>query len=122
LRWQDLSNRATIFASRMRSLPIAPPERHHTERERRQPLTLGALATIALLLPILFTGPLVLGGARLWVQLPLLVGVALLMLIQAGRIAFRSAASLRIDLIDLAVLAFTLYAIGRCLTSPTGYY
>jgi O-antigen ligase len=106
----------------MRSLPIAPPERRLTERERRQPLTLGALATIALLLPILFTGPLVLGGARLWVQLPVLVGVALLMLIQAGRLAFRPATSLRIDLIDLAVLAFTLYAIVRWLTSPTEYY
>jgi O-antigen ligase len=104
----------------MRSLPIAPPGRLHTER--RQPVTLGALATLVLLLPVLFTGPLILGGARPWVQLPILVIVAVLMLVQAGRIALRTTISPRIDAIDLAVLAFALYAVVRWLTSPTEYY
>jgi len=85
-------------------------------------VTLGALATIVLLLPILFTGPLILGGARPWVQLPILAIVALLMLLQAGRIARRRLTIPRIDAIDLAVLAFTLYAVVRWLTSPTEYY
>jgi hypothetical protein len=106
----------------MRSLPIAPPERRHAEREPRQPITLGALATIVLLVPILFVGPLILGGARGWVQLPVLEGVALLMLLQAGRIARGHGPGPRLDLIDGSVLAFTLYAIARWLTSPTEYY
>ncbi len=92
------------------------------ERERRAPLTLGAVVTFALLLPILFTGPLILGGARGWVQLPILEGVALLLLVQAGRIAFGPGIRPRLDLIDFTVLAFTLYAIARWLTSPTEYF
>ena len=106
----------------MRSLSIAPPGRRFTEGERRQPVTLGALATIVLLVPILFAGPLLLGGARLWVQLPILTGVALLMLVQAYRMARGQGAGPRLDLIDGSVLAFSAYAIARWLTSPTEYY
>jgi O-antigen ligase len=106
----------------MSSLASAPPEPHASERERRQPVTLGSFVTVVLLLGILFTGPLILGGARLWIQLPLLEVTAFLMLVQAARIGFRADGAIRIDVIDLAVVAFTFYAIARWLTSPTEYY
>jgi O-antigen ligase len=106
----------------MRSISSAPPEPRLKERERRAPLTWGSLATLGLLIGILFTGPLVLGGSRLWVQLPILEGVAVLMLVQAGRLAFHRGDGPRLDIIDLTVIGFTLYAIARWLTSPTEYY
>jgi O-antigen ligase len=112
---------AAWWPFRMRSLPSAPPAARLKERERRQPLTLGGLATIALLVGILFTGPLILGGARLWIELPILEAAAVLMLVQAIRIARRAEAP-RLDLIDLTVVVFTIYAIARWLTSPTEYY
>ena len=85
-------------------------------------MTLGALVTLILLVPILFAGPLMLGGARSWVELPILEGVAALMLVQACRLYFARALALRLDLIDLSVLLFTVYAIARWLTSPTEYF
>jgi hypothetical protein len=74
----------------MRSLASAPPEPHVAGREKRQPITLGSFVTVVLLFGILFTGPLILGGARHWVQLPLLEVTAFLMLVQALRIGFRA--------------------------------
>ena len=106
----------------MRSIPNAQPAPRFTERERRHPVTLGALATIALLIGIIFTGPLVLGGARLWIQLPILEAVAVLMLVQAARLFFHAGEKPRLDVIDLAVIGFTVYAVARWLTSPTEYY
>jgi O-antigen ligase len=106
----------------MRSLASAPPEPHVAGREKRQPVTLGSFVTVVLLLGILFTGPLILGGARHWVQLPLLEVTAFLMLVQALRIGLRAGTPIRIDVIDMAVIAFTAYAIARWLTSPTEYY
>ena len=68
-------------------------------------------------------GPLVLGAARLWIELPLLCGVALLLMVQGLRLNSRLAGSLpRVDIIDLTVILFTLYAIVRWLTSPTEYF
>jgi O-antigen ligase len=80
--------------------------------------------TAFLLLIILLTGPIVLGGARLWIQLPLLGVVTLLLVIQASRLATVPAigALRQIDAIDLSVLLFVLYAIVRWLTSPAEYF
>lgn len=80
--------------------------------------------TFLLLAIILMTGPLVLGAARLWIELPLLVGVALLLMLQGFRLAVSPLPGERrqLDAIDLSVILFTLYAIGRWLTSPTEYF
>jgi tetratricopeptide (TPR) repeat protein len=85
---------------------------------------LGALITIFLLAVILATGPLILGAARLWVELPLLGGVALVLLVQGLRLTGKppEGAPRRADAIDLAVVLFVLYAIVRWLTSPTEYF
>jgi O-antigen ligase len=106
----------------MRTLSSAPPGPRLTERERRSPATAGGFLTITLLIVILIGGPLVLGGARLWFELPLLELVAVLLLVQAGRIGSGAAPRVRLDAIDLAVVAFTLYAIARWLTSPVEYF
>jgi hypothetical protein len=111
-----------LGSSTMRALASVPPEPHVAAREKRQPITLSSFVTVVLLLGILFTGPLILGGARHWVQLPLLEVSAFLMLIQALRVGMRADPVVRVDLIDLAVVAFTLYAIARWLTSPTEYF
>jgi len=85
---------------------------------------LASLVTAFLLAVILVTGPLILGAARLWVELPLLVVVALLLVIQGLRLTGTPAPDLprRADAIDLAVLLFVLYAVARWLTSPAGYF
>jgi O-antigen ligase len=93
----------------------------HADRERRAPITWASALTLALLVLILFSMPLVLGGARLWFELPVLELVALLMLVQAGRLAFGPATPLRLDVVDFSALAFTLYAIVRWQTSPVEY-
>jgi O-antigen ligase len=87
----------------------------------------GGLAiffTTVLLAAILLTGPLILGAARLWIELPLLVATAFLLLVQGVRLVqnpppgdFR-----RADAIDWTVGAFVLYTIIRWLTSPTEYF
>jgi O-antigen ligase len=93
----------------------------HADRERRAPITWTGALTVALLVLVLFSMPLVLGGARLWFQLPVLELVALLMLVQAARLAFGPHTPLRLDVVDFSVLAFTLYAIVRWKTSPVEY-
>jgi O-antigen ligase len=77
-----------------------------------------------LLAIVLITGPAVLGAARLWIELPLLGVVALLFLIQGARLNGSPAgnAPRLIDMIDLSVVIFVLYAIVRWLTSPTEYF
>jgi O-antigen ligase len=68
---------------------------------------------------ILAVGPLILGAARLWIELPLLGGVALLLLVQGIRL-IRTAVpnpARRLDAIDLSVALFVLYASVRCLIS-----
>lgn len=84
----------------------------------------AALLTTFLLAIILVTGPLVLGANRLWIEMPLLGGVALLLLIQGLRLtAPLSPGALRqADAIDLSVALFVLYALARWLTSPTEYF
>src|SRR5450631_3450597 len=74
---------------------------------------LGMFLTAVLLAGILVTGPLILGAARLWVELPLLGAVALLLLIQGLRLSRQPAegAPRRMDAIDWAVALFVLYTI-----------
>jgi O-antigen ligase len=76
-----------------------------------------------LLIAILVTGPVMLGAARLWIELPLLEAVALLLLVQGIRLMAKPMANeqRRIDAIDLAVALFVLYAVIRWLTSPAEY-
>jgi O-antigen ligase len=82
------------------------------------------LITTFLLAVILMTGPLILGAARLWVELPLLGVVALLLVVQGLRLAAKPPADAqrRADAIDLSVALFVLYAIARWLTSPVEYF
>jgi O-antigen ligase len=82
------------------------------------------LITTVLLAGVMMTGPVVLGGARLWIELPLLGVVAVLLLIQGLRLAatptegeFR-----RADALDWIVGLFVVYTIVRWLTSPTEYF
>lgn len=84
----------------------------------------GELVSAFLLLVILSTGVLILGGVRLWTHLPMLVAVAVLLLVQGMRLAARPppGALRRIDVIDLSVILFLLYAVVRWLTSPTEYF
>jgi O-antigen ligase len=85
---------------------------------------LAILVTTILLAIILMTGPLILGAARLWVELPLLCGVAVLLVLQGARLAAKPSADSRrwADAIDLSVVLFVLYAIVRWLTSPCAYF
>jgi O-antigen ligase len=81
------------------------------------------LATIVILAVVLMTGPLVLGAAREWIDLPLLGGVALLGFIQGLRLAVNrpEAGGRRVDAIDWSVILFTVYTVARWLTSPAEY-
>jgi O-antigen ligase len=85
---------------------------------------LGVLFTTFLLASVLACGPLILGGARLWIDLPLLCGVAALLVLQGLRLTAKPAPGLyrRVDAIDLAMLLFVVYAIVRWLTSPVEYF
>jgi hypothetical protein len=84
--------------------------------------SLASLVTTVLLVLILGAAPCVLGAARYWYELPLLEGIALLLLFQAVRLLAPALSARRIDAIDFAVIAFTLYALARWLTSPAEYY
>ena len=87
-------------------------------------MTPFSLAVIVLLTIILTVAPLILGAARLWIQMPLLGGVALLMLILGAKLIGKASPGIvrRVDLIDLSVVAFVGYAVVRWLTSPTEYF
>ena len=98
----------------------------HPAAERPEPsagLNPTGLLSLSLLTIILFAGPCVLGAVRPWIELPILGGVTVLLLLQAGRLVTRPPlGSLRqIDAIDLSVLLFTAYAILRWLTSPVEF-
>lgn len=84
----------------------------------------GLIATAVLLGIILATGPLILGAARLWVELPLLLGLTVVVLIQGLRLMGRTGADAarQVDAIDLAVVLFTVYTVARWLTSPTEFF
>ena len=85
---------------------------------------LTSLVTAILVILLVLTGPLGLGAARLWVELPLLCGVAFLIFFQGLRLTGRPPIGVlrRIDAIDISVLLFVVYALARWLTSPTEYF
>ena len=93
-------------------------------RAPQPPSSPASVLTTFLLAVILITGPVMLGAVRLWIELPLLGGVAFLLLIQGARLNSNPPeGSLRlIDVIDLSVVIFVLYAIARWMTSPTEYF
>ena len=86
--------------------------------------TWPALLSTLLFALILLAGPCVLGGVRPWIQLPILGGVAVLLVVQGLRLLRPATlgALRQIDAIDLSVLFFVAYAIVRWLTSPTEYF
>lgn len=88
------------------------------------PGALAALATAFLLAIILATGPLILGAARFWAELPLFLAVAVLILIQGLRLTALPTpqAPRRADAIDLSVILFVVFALARWLTSPAEYF
>lgn len=88
------------------------------------PGALASLITTLLLAVILIAGPLFLGAARFWIELPLLAVVALLLMVQGIRLTASPApgAQYRVDAIDLAVALFVLYAVALWLTSPAEYF
>lgn len=94
--------------------------------EARAPQYPGGLAiflTTVLLAVILMTGPMILGAARIWVELPLMALVTALMFVQGVRLSLSPTfVAKRVDAIDLTVLLFVLYTIVRWLTSPTEYF
>ena len=110
----------------MRSLSSVPrgPDPRLASPEARLSDHGGGPLTTFLLAIILITGPVMLGAARLWIELPLLVLVALLLLVQGLRLysVSRDLPRGRLDVIDLSVVLFVLYAIARWLTSPTEYF
>ena len=103
------------------TLPSPPqPERL---AESRPSLNPAGLISLILLTGILFLGPSLLGAVRPWVELPILLAAALLLLIQSFRLVAPApiGAMRQVDAIDLAVLLFTAYAIVRGLASPSWY-
>jgi hypothetical protein len=119
-------NSRHALLSHMRPLSSVPhvPESRIVGSEAGRSGRGGSVITTIFLAFILISGPLVLGAARLWFELPLLDVIALLLLVQALRL--RSASWdhpwTRIDLIDLSVVLFVIYAAARWLTSPTEYF
>jgi len=85
---------------------------------------MGIFLTTGLLAVILMVGPVVLGAARLWIELPLLGLVAVMMLVQGLRLAQKlpEGSHRWADAIDWTVVLFVLYTIVRWLTSPTEYF
>ncbi|HEX4139790.1 MAG TPA: O-antigen ligase family protein [Candidatus Methylacidiphilales bacterium] len=98
-------------------------QRRHSGAKGGFPAGLGILFTTAVLAVILMTGPAVLGSDRLWIDLPLSAGIALLLLIQGLRLTLNKPAEngRRLDLIDWSVLLFTGYTAVLWLTSPAEY-
>jgi O-antigen ligase len=89
----------------------------------RQSIGPGMLLTALLLAILLMAGPLLLGGARLWVALPLLAGAGFLLALQGLRLAVpvRADVPRSTDAIDLGIALFVLYTLVRWLTSPIEY-
>jgi hypothetical protein len=81
----------------------------------------ASLVTTLLLAIILVTAPSFLGAARLWIELPLLGGIALVLLIHAARLCASPAGLRQVDAIDVTAVLFVAYTLARWLTSPTEY-
>jgi hypothetical protein len=98
--------------------------RHSGVRTHKEAPDPASFITTVLVALILLSGPLVLGAARLWFELPWLGAVALLLLIQGLRMTrpLSMGRIRKIDAIDISILLFVLYAIIRWLTSPAEYF
>ena len=98
--------------------------RHGNATAGNPGVALAVPATTFLLAVLLTTGPLILGATRLWVELPLLLVAAVLLLVQGLRLTAKPTleSPRRADAIDLAVILFVLYAVVRWLTSPSPYF
>ncbi len=81
-----------------------------------------SLITAVLMALILAVGPLVLGGARLWVWLPVQCAAIGLFAFQCVRLwRARGKYEYTINVADGAVMVFVLYAFVRYLTAPVEY-
>ncbi|HEY8964853.1 MAG TPA: O-antigen ligase family protein [Candidatus Methylacidiphilales bacterium] len=94
-------------------------------KPKRPKIAPGSLAGALLILLVLATGAAVLGGARLWILLPMFGVVALLMLLLAGRLAAGPGIGVgrlvRPDVADAFALAFLVYAGIRYATAPVEF-
>jgi len=83
----------------------------------------GSLLSCALLGLVLGSAPLVLGAARTWIILPLLLVLWILLAVQAARLWINSPRLVGriLDLPDLFVIAFVFYTVIRYFTSPVEY-
>ncbi|MEM1059160.1 MAG: O-antigen ligase family protein [Verrucomicrobiota bacterium] len=99
---------------------LAPRRQLHLHQDAKQP---GSLGSALWLLVLLATGPLVLGGARTWIILPVYAGIGLLILFQALRLwTARPAADQRFgDAVDLLVALFVVYAFCLYWAMPVGF-
>ncbi len=115
---------AFVMTPRLRIRRRRSSSRHGKLRTAREPIGLASLLTTFLFAVVLIVGPLILGAARLWIELPLLGVVALLLLVQGLRLTRNPPLGIVrwADAIDLAVVLFVLYAIVRWLTSPAAYF
>jgi hypothetical protein len=100
----------------------------HSRRRRsdgvRRPRTgtTASFVTAVLMALILVIGPLVLGGARLWVWLPvqgLAIGLFVFQWVRLWRA--RREYEYKLNVADSAVVVFVLYAFVRYLTAPVEY-
>ncbi|MCS7062675.1 MAG: O-antigen ligase family protein [Methylacidiphilales bacterium] len=92
------------------------------KRQRRRNDTGASLATAIWVGVILAIGPLVLGGARPWIWLPVLgLGIGLFVFQWIRLWQARESLSYRPDWADGAVLAFVFYAGLRYWTAPVEY-
>jgi O-antigen ligase len=113
----------SVMTPKLRIRRRRSSSRQGEARTLSYPGGLASVITTFLLAVILVTGPLILGAARWWIELPLLGAVALLLVLQGLRLVVRPPAEGRgADAIDLSVALFVLYAVVRGLTSPAGYF
>lgn len=96
--------------------PLATPR-------NQEPRFWGSYLTSIFLAAILCVGPLLLGGARLWIMLPLLGAVGALMVFQGARLLYRGPSLVGRfgDGIDVSVLLFLLYAAYRYVTASAEF-
>ncbi len=89
----------------------------------QEPRFWGSFFTSVFLASILSVGPLLLGGFRLWIMLPLLGAVGALVLFQGVRLLYRgpSLAGRFGDGVDVSVVLFLLYAAFRYVTASAEF-
>lgn len=91
---------------------------HHVESKHW-----GSFLTSVFLASILSFGPLILGGFRIWLVLPILTAIWLLVIFQAVRLFWHGndTPGRFIDAVDLFAILFLVYATVRYFTTPAEY-